>query len=84
MKWGVNVKVQACRAFHIEQGKRQNAIKQYNGAVLTHNDTHCGHVPCRPPLVTTKGVGVLLGEESTMRFLFRIKWVWICGNVLTA
>ena len=36
-------------------------------AILTHDDTHCGHVPCRPPLVTTEGVGVLLGEESTMR-----------------
>ena len=38
-------------------------------AILTHNDTHCGHAPCRPPLIAIQGVGVLLGEESTMRLL---------------
>ena len=26
-------------------------------AILTHNDTNCGHVSCRPPSVTTKGIG---------------------------
>ena len=26
-------------------------------AILTHDDTHYGHVPCRPPLVMTRGVG---------------------------
>jgi len=39
-------------------------------AILTHIDTQCGHVPCRPPSVTIQGVGVLLGEESTMRLLY--------------
>eukprot|EP00617_Octactis_speculum_P014440 CAMPEP_0185765282 /NCGR_PEP_ID=MMETSP1174-20130828/28224_1 /TAXON_ID=35687 /ORGANISM="Dictyocha speculum, Strain CCMP1381" /LENGTH=54 /DNA_ID=CAMNT_0028448311 /DNA_START=15 /DNA_END=179 /DNA_ORIENTATION=+ len=39
-------------------------------AILTNNDTQCGPVPCRPPLVATKGVGVLLGEERTMRLLY--------------
>ena len=39
-------------------------------AILTHNDTHCGHVPCRPSSVTTKGVGDYLGEESSMRLLY--------------
>ena len=39
-------------------------------AILTHDDTHCGHVPCRPPSVTTGAIGVLLGEESSMRLLY--------------
>ena len=39
-------------------------------AILTHNDADCGHVPCRPPSVATGGVGVLLGEESSMRLLY--------------
>ena len=39
-------------------------------SILTHDDAHCGHVPCHPPLVATEGVGVLLGEESTMRLLY--------------
>ena len=39
-------------------------------AILTHNDTHCGHVSCRPPSVTTKGVGDYLGEESSMRLSY--------------
>ena len=39
-------------------------------AILTHNDTHFGHVPCRLPSVVTEGVGVLLGEESSMHLLF--------------
>ena len=39
-------------------------------AILTHDETHCGHVPCHPPSITIQGVGVLLGEESTMRLLY--------------
>ena len=39
-------------------------------AVLTHNDTHCGYVTCRAPSVTTKGAGVHLGEESSMRLSY--------------
>ena len=39
-------------------------------AILTHNDTHRGHVPCRPPSVATKGEGDYLGEESSMRLLY--------------
>ena len=39
-------------------------------AILTHNDKHCGHVPCRPPLVTIKGAGVYFGEESSMRLSY--------------
>ena len=39
-------------------------------AVLTHNDTHCGHVPCRPPLCYDQGYRRhYLGEESSMRLL---------------
>ena len=39
-------------------------------AIFTHDETHCVHVPCRPPSVATEGVGALLGEESTMRLLY--------------
>ena len=37
MEWSVSVKVQACRAFHIEQGKRQNVIREYNGCHMIRN-----------------------------------------------
>ena len=36
-------------------------------AILTHDEKHYGHVPCRPPLVTIKGTGVYFGEEMSMR-----------------
>ena len=36
-------------------------------AILTHNDTHYGHVPYRLPLVAIKGAGVYFGEESSKR-----------------
>ena len=39
-------------------------------AILTHNEKHYGHVPCRPPLVAIKGAGVYFGEESSMRLLY--------------
>ena len=39
-------------------------------AILTHDDTHFGHVPCRPPSITVEGVGVLLGEDSAIRLLY--------------
>ena len=39
-------------------------------AILKQDDTHCGHVPCRPPSITIQGVGLLLGEESSNRLLY--------------
>ena len=39
-------------------------------AILTYNDAHCGHVPCRPPSIAIKGVGDCLGQESSMRHLY--------------
>ena len=47
-------------------------------AILTHNDKHCGHVPCRPPSLTLWGCRCLLwwGKQHAI-VIFRIKWVWI-------
>ena len=39
-------------------------------AILTYNEKHYGHVPCRPPLVAIKGSGVYFGEESSMRLSY--------------
>ena len=39
-------------------------------AILTHNEKHYGHVPCRPPLVAIQGAGVYFGEESSMRLSY--------------
>ena len=39
-------------------------------AILTHNEKHYGHVPCRPPLVAIKGAGVYFGEERSMRLSY--------------
>ena len=37
MERGVSGKVDACRAFHIEQGERQNAIRGHNGRHMISN-----------------------------------------------
>ena len=38
-------------------------------AILTHNDTHCVHVPYRPPLIAFQGVNDRLGKEGSMQLL---------------
>ena len=47
-------------------------------AILTHDETHCGHVPCRPPSPALWGCRCLLwwGKQHAI-VVFRIKWVWI-------
>ena len=38
--------------------------------IWTHNDTHRGHVPCRPLSITIHSAGDNLGKEGSMRLLF--------------
>ena len=47
-------------------------------AILTHDDTHCGHVPCRPPSITRWRCRCTAGwGKHHAIVIFRIKWVWI-------
>ena len=45
-----------------QKSSNQAEVAQSRPLSLTHDDTHCGHVPCRPPSIAIQGVGDRLGK----------------------